>query len=200
MSLRTRVEKLYLEVEKDRNFHHQLELLKTPKLLDSVKFLIRLIDAMEADSYNFEPSSYFAQLKLLLSDNWLGDPVLQKFSKKALIDEIKLPRAKKVLFTDKRLVKHMIEAVENIKKMCEDGDTGKPLKEFAPGDMEKIQTHAERIKQEFWWFYRAANLFESYKIMLRATSEHDEFWKKPEEFMKKMGGVMDKPVRGMVEY
>ena len=51
-------------------------------------------------------------------------------------------------------------------------------------DKKDVKERAEKIIDQCWWFYRAVDIYESSKILLRAIEKHHEFRKDPEEFKK----------------
>ena len=168
-----------------QKLYEQLELMKTPRLLETIKYLRRIMGYFEKDNYTIAPKSYHHNIEQLLSERYLGAPEIQKFLDPAFIGKITSQTAKTILIIDNKLIEKTIAHLKAIKTLFDmKKDKDEDDKALGGVDKKDVKERAEKIIDQCWWFYRAVDIYESSKILLRAIEKHSEFRKDPEEFKK----------------
>lgn len=184
------------EIIDDEDFSHmrhqelyeQLEKVKCPHLLSTIKYVLKIIGDMRSDRFKFTVRAYNFNIEQLLSQQYLESPELERFYRSCLIADFTNKFAYDIFLVDNKVISKIRSKIEKIKGILDHRlEEESPDVMLTDNEQRAIESACDRIENQCWLFFRGAKLYESMKILLRALEEYEDFERDPEEFKKKYG-------------
>ncbi|MDP6157149.1 MAG: hypothetical protein QF682_13585 [Candidatus Thermoplasmatota archaeon] len=171
----------------EQELFYQLEELKCKKLLETINYVLKILEDMDSDNYKFTARTYHTNFEQLLSERWIRSEKMLMMLEPEFVARITNPFARRILNIDIKVITKITSGLEHIKNILDIRIDSDEIPETMLTEREQvdIKNFANMINDQCWKFYRAVKLFESAKILLRAIEEHEEFSRDPERFKEK---------------
>ncbi|MDP7264027.1 MAG: hypothetical protein QGH39_00530, partial [Candidatus Thermoplasmatota archaeon] len=161
----------------EQELFYQLEELKCKKLLETINYVLKILEDMDSDNYKFTARTYHTNFEQLLSERWIRSEKMLMMLEPEFVARITNPFARRILNIDIKVITKITSGLEHIKNILDIRIDSDEIPETMLTEREQvdIKNFANMINDQCWKFYRAVKLFESAKILLRAIEEHEEF-------------------------
>ncbi len=186
MSVKNLIEGEVFEHIRHGALFEQLEKLKSPRLLETIRYVLKITGNMKADAFRFTVRAYRINVEQLLSENYLYSPKLSKFLDTSLLPVFTDRFAYNIFLVDNKVLSKIRTHINDIKNMmdrrAEEESLDVMLSEEEQAFLEK---KCAKIDSQCWLFFRGVKLYESMKILLRALGEFEEFQEDPDSFRER---------------